>query len=162
MGPWQEEILQYLNNPTQRTIIWVVGEKGNKGNSFFQVKIEEQYGKHRVCTIHLTELSKNLLQNMKACIDITRDIFLFNIPKNVCVKDIDYNLLEYVKDGKAISFKFMTKKMLFKTSNVIIVFSNMYPDTKDFLEDRWMIFKINTYMVLKEVTDDGCRVKNSY
>ena len=42
---WQKELLQYVNNPTQRTIIWVVGEKGNEGKSFFQDKIEEQQAK---------------------------------------------------------------------------------------------------------------------
>ena len=91
---------------------------------------------------------------MRGCVDITTDIFLFNIPKSVCVNDIDYNLLESIKDGKAISGKFITKKMCFKTPNIIIVFSNMYPDTKEFSEDRWMIFKINNDMELKEVTDD--------
>ena len=34
--PWQNEILQYVNNPTQRRVIWVVGEKGNEGKTFFQ------------------------------------------------------------------------------------------------------------------------------
>ena len=48
--------------------------------------------------------------------------------------------------------------MIFTTPNVIIVFSNKYPDTREFSEDRWMIFKINTEMELKEVTD-SCRVK---
>ena len=72
--------------------------------------------------------------------------------------ELDYYLLENIKDGKAISGKFNTKKMHFTTPNVIIVFSNKYPDTREFSEDRWMIFKINTMMELKEVTH-SCRVK---
>ena len=74
------------------------------------------------------------------------------------MNDVDYTLLENIKDGKAISGKFITKKMRFKTPNVIIVFSNKYPDTREFSEDRWMIFKINTMMELKEV-NHSCRVK---
>ena len=49
--------------------------------------------------------------------------------------------------------------MKFTTPNVIIVFSNKYPDTREFSEERWMIFKINAKMDLKEVTDDSSMVK---
>ena len=42
------DILKYVNEPTQRRIIWVVGEKGNEGKTFFNHKIEEQYGELRV------------------------------------------------------------------------------------------------------------------
>ena len=60
--------------------------------------------------------------------------------------------MERIKDGKATSTKYNTKKMIFKTPNVIIVFSNMYPDTSGFSQDRWLIFKINKKMELEEVT----------
>ena len=78
---WQKQILEYVNNPTQRRVIWVVGEKGNEGKTFFQDQIEERYGMHLMCTMSLTESSKNLLHYMRGCVDITTDIFLFNIPK---------------------------------------------------------------------------------
>ena len=155
--PWQMEMLEYVNNPTKRRVIWVVGEKGNEGKTFFQDKIEEQYGMDRVCTMSLTESSKNILHYMKGSVDRTTNIFLFNIPRSVCMNDVDYTLFEDIKDGKALSGKFMTKKIHFKTPNVIIVFSNKYPVTEDFSEDRWKIFMINTEMELKEVTHD--RVK---
>ena len=48
--------------------------------------------------------------------------------------------------------KYTTKRMRFKTPNVIMVFSNNYPDTSDFSEDRWNIFKINKDMKLEDVT----------
>ena len=41
-------------------------EKGNEGKTFFQDKIEEQYGMHRVCTVSLTESSRNLLHYVHA------------------------------------------------------------------------------------------------
>ena len=52
----------------------------------------------------------------------------------------------------------LTQKNTFyytKYNNFIL---NKYPDTREFSEDRWMIFKINTMMELKEVTH-SCRVK---
>ena len=63
--PWQKKILEYVNNPTHRRAIWVAGEKGNEGKTFFQDKILEQYGMHRVCTMSLTESSRNLLHYMR-------------------------------------------------------------------------------------------------
>ena len=48
--------------------------------------------------------------------------------------------------------------MIIKKPNVIIVFSNMYPDTRWFTKDRWLIFKINKKMMLQEVTEQ--KVKN--
>ena len=37
--PWQKGLLKYINNPTDRRIIWVVGGKGNEGKNFFQGQI---------------------------------------------------------------------------------------------------------------------------
>ncbi len=150
--PWQYELKEYVNNPTDRRIIWVVGKKGNEGKSFFQNQIEEQYGLHRVCTMSLTESSRNLLHYMRGCVDIATDIFLFNIPKSVDKENVNYSLLENIKDGKAMTGKYTTKKLYFTTPNVVMVFSNDYPDTTDFSDDRWMIFKINKELELEEVT----------
>ena len=55
-------------------------------------------------------------------------------------------------NGKARYTKYKGKKMRFKRPNIIMVFSNKYPDTCGFSEDRWLIFKINTKMMLYEVT----------
>ena len=68
----------------------------------------------------------------------------------VYINDINYKILERIKDGKATSTKYNTKKMIFKTPNVIIVFSNMYPDTSEFSQDRWLICKINKKLELEE------------
>ena len=33
LKPWQKELLEYINNPTQRQIIWVVGKSCGEGKS---------------------------------------------------------------------------------------------------------------------------------
>ena len=157
--PWQKELFKYVNEPTKRRIIWVVGVKGNEGKSFFQDKMEEQYGRHRVCTMSLTQSSKDILQNMKKWVDMQTDKFLFNIVKGVYINDVNYKLLEDIKDGKALATKYNSKMMRFKTPNVIIVFSNMYPNTREFSQDRWLIFKINSKMMLEEVTKEKIKKK---
>ena len=152
--PWQKGVLEYINNPTQRRIIWVVGGRGDEGKSFFQDRIEEQYGMHRVCAMDFTESSRNLLDCMRKEVDIiTTDIFLFNIERGVHMGYIEYPLLEKIKDGRAVAGKFKTKKMRFKTPNVIIVFANKYPENSELSPDRWLIFKINSKMQLEDVTE---------
>ena len=49
--------------------------------------------------------------------------------------------------------------MRFETLNVIIVFLNMYPDTRKFSHDRWLIFRINTKMMLQEVSKEQVKKK---
>ena len=108
----------------------------------------------------LTESSEDILHIMRKCVDTTTtNIFLFNIVKSVYINDVNYKILEDIKDGKALARKFNSKMMRFKTPNVIIVFSNMYPDTTEFSHDRWLIFKINTKMMLQEVTIEQLKKK---
>ena len=107
--------------------------------------------------MELDESTKDILHIMKQWVDMQTDIFLFNIVKSV-YNDVNYNILEKIKDGKARSTKYKGKKMRFKRPNVIMVFSNMYPDTRGFSQDRWLIFKINTKMMLEEVTIE--QIKN--
>ena len=152
--PWQKGLLKYLNNPTDRRIIWVVGGKGNEGKNFFQGQIRGQYGRHRVCKMNLKGKSKDILHHMRKVVDIPTDIFLFNIQKGVIMGDIDYTLLEDIKDGEALAEKYETMIVTFTTPNVIIVFGNKYPDTGTTLSpDRWLIFKINARMELEDVTE---------
>ena len=109
--------------------------------------------------MELAESTRNILHHMRKCVDMQTDIFLFNITKSVYIDDVNYNLLENIKDRKAWATKYNTKKMRFKTPNVIIVFLNMYPDTGEFSQDRWLIFKINKKMELEEVTIEKLKKK---
>ena len=156
---WQNELLEHVNDPTDRKIIWVVGGEGDEGKSFFQKHIEEQYGKQRVCKVTLAARSKDILHCMREVVDITTDIFLFNIPKGAIMGKIDCKLLENIKDGEAMAMKFKSRIMRFRTPNVIMVFSNDYPDTGKLTRGRWTIFKINSEMELEDVTEAKLKKK---
>ena len=69
--PSQKELLEHVNNPTPRRVIWVVGEGGDEGKDFFQNHIEEQYGKQRVCTMTLAARSKDILHCMRKSVSST-------------------------------------------------------------------------------------------
>ena len=82
----------------------------------------------------------------------------FHTEKNDHVKELDYQLLENIKNGWTLSTQY-GDNINFKTQNVIIVFSNMYPDIQQLSEDKWMILKRNNMMELKHVTHYSNRVK---
>ena len=65
------------------------------------------------------------------------------MPRGVYVSGKHYKLLESIKDGKARSLNYNTKKMRFTTPNVLIVFSNREPDRSELSEDRLIISKIS-------------------
>ena len=71
------------------------------------------------------------------------DMFLFNDVRATSVEtEPCYNLLEMIKDGRAVSSKYLTKALRFKVPNVVMVFSNVYPDTKQLSRDRWDVYNI--------------------
>ena len=51
-------------------------------------------------------------------------------------------MLEAIKDGTAISGKYQSEVVRFKTPNVVIVFSNVDPDMQQLSRDRWQIYSI--------------------
>ena len=67
--------------------------------------------------------------------------------------NIDCKLLENIKDGEAVATKYDTNKMRFRKPNIIIAFSNGYPDTGKLTSGRWLIFKVNSEMQLEDVTE---------
>ena len=75
------------------------------------------------------------------------------------IGDIDYTLFEDIKDGEALAEKYETTIVEITTPNVIIVFANVYPDTRKqpLSVDRWLILKINSEMQLEDVTEAGLK-----
>jgi hypothetical protein len=152
--PWQKELLEFINNPTDRRIIWVVGGEGNEGKTFFIKKIGERYGSHRVCRIGLWVPTWYIFQDKVGDVNVAEDIFLFDIKKGICMERINYTLLENIVDGEAnVVREGNVKIVVFTRPNVIMIFSHEYPDTEKLSSVRWMIFKINSEMQLEDVTE---------
>ena len=103
------------------------------------------------------------------------NIFLFNVGKAQTFDEVNYEVLEKIKDGRILASKFDSKELKFKSPNVVVVFSNDKPDIKQLALDRWLIFSIiygelvdNTKESLipkgKSSTSDwnGCREEYTY
>ena len=73
----------------------------------------------------------------------TTDIFMFNIGKSSRrMEEVNYEMLEDLKDGDAFASKYNSQELKIKVPNVVIVFSNDWPNTRELAEDRWKIFSI--------------------
>ena len=59
-----------------------------------------------------------------------KDIFLFNEPRATSHESCDYSILESIKDGSAVT-KYNNDVMRFKIPNVVVVFSNDMPNTRE-------------------------------
>ena len=74
---------------------------------------------------------------------MTTNIFTFNIGKDDTNKeDINYQVLEQIKDGRFIATKFSSKDIKICKPNIVIVFSNDKPEVKKLAMDIWKIFRI--------------------
>ena len=71
----------------------------------------------------------------------TADIFLFNIGKSVdTLTEINYDMLEGIKDGKLFTSKYDSQRIKVNTPNIAMVFSNDEPNTSKLAKDRWKLF----------------------
>ena len=56
---WQKDLREYLFMPFYRKIVWVVGERGNEGKSFFQRNVLKEFGYSHVSILDLFETERN-------------------------------------------------------------------------------------------------------
>ena len=83
---------------------------------------------------------------------MTTDTFLFDVGKANSDDEVNYELLEKIKNGRTVAAKFDSKELKFKTPNTVVVFSNEKPDVSELSKDRWKIFRIRDNDLI-DVTD---------
>ena len=142
LRPWQKTLLPYFNNPTERKVIWITGCVGNEGKTYFQNYIQFLFSVRRVCLLDMVRKSENIFHVLSKQSLTCKDIFLFNLPKNVSVYNCSYDTLEALKDGKCISSKYNSSILKFKLPNIVMVFSNSSPFTSSLSDDCWLICQI--------------------
>ena len=54
-----------------------------------------------------------------------------------------YRILEDIKDGAATTSKYDNQVMKFKTPNIVVVFSNSWPNRRHLSKDRWKMYEPN-------------------
>ena len=141
LRPWQQELLEDIK-PSDRNIIWVVGRGGAEGKSWFQRYLVQHHGPHRVFDTTIEKRSDGILHALSKRIVSLIEVFIFNIPRSFSIDNVPYNLFEQIKDGQAISAKYDSKVLRFKTPNIVLVFANNQPSRSKMSLDRWQTFNI--------------------
>ena len=145
LKPWQESLLEYVQQPCDREIFWVVGQEGNEGKNWFQKYVKSWLGARRVVTgIDIKANNASIFQALRKCPIATADIFLFNIGKSMKQFDkINYDALEQMKDGEPFASRYNSQLLKIRVPNVVMVFSNSPPDVNELAKVRFRVFNIN-------------------
>ena len=149
---WQESLLKYMK-PSHREIIWVIGVKGNEGKSWFQEFLESKFGWHRaICGMDIKMKKGNICHALRKRSLMSTNVFLFDVGKSKTFEEINYGVLEKIKNGRIVADKYNTEELKFYTPNIVVVFSNGRPETRELSKDRWKIFHIRDNDLM-DVTD---------
>ena len=145
LKPWQESLLEYVQQPCDREIFWIVGQEGNEGKNWFQKYVKSWLGARRVVTgIDIKANNASIFQALRKCPIATADIFLFNIGKSMKQFDkINYDALEQMKDGEPFASRYNSQLLKIRVPNVVMVFSNSPPDVNELAKVRFRVFNIN-------------------
>ena len=79
---WQQQLLDNIPAPSDREVIWVWGQTGNYGKTWFQGNLETLYGYARAVRLDLKMKTANVLHALTKQPLSTKDIFLFNGPRS--------------------------------------------------------------------------------
>ena len=159
LKPWQMELMKHIDNPSDRKILWVQGEKCGEGKTWFQKYVQSLLGRRRVVAggINIHSNSASIAHALSKRPLATTDIFLFNIGKaRNREQEVNYSFIEDLKDGNVFASKYDSKELMIKVPNIVMVFSNSTPDVEELARDRWEIFSIENDELVKRQISKSC------
>lgn len=132
--PWQEELNGILNlPPDDRTVIFVVDERGNSGKTWFAHFYAERH--HRVQV-----LMPGKRADLAFMLDDNIRVLFVDAPRSKQQEYIQYDFLEEVKNGYVFCPKYEScVKRLDKCH--VVVLMNEHPDMLKLSSDRYKIIK---------------------
>lgn len=133
---WQTRVAGIVaGDPSPRVINFVVDPTGNSGKSW-------------MCQYFLTEYPERTQvlrigkrDDLAYSIDIEKDIFLFDVPRNQMVF-LQYSVLESLKDRMIFSPKYESSFKILRMIPHVVVFCNEEPDESALSQDRYNIITI--------------------
>ena len=132
---WQEVLHGELTDDEEyndRHILFYVDEEGNSGKSWFQKYMLDK----EMDRVQLFTVAKR--DDIAHAIDVSKDIFLFNIPRG-SMEYLSYSILEMIKDRYIFSPKYNSKEKILHGKTRVVVFSNEFPDMNKMSADRFVI-----------------------
>ena len=99
---WQQQLLDNTSALSDREVIWVWGQTGNEGKTWFQGYLETLYGYARVVRLDLKMKTANVLHALTKQPLSTKDIFLFNEARSTSHDICNYSIPESIKDSTEV------------------------------------------------------------
>lgn len=122
---------QLLGEPDDRRITFVIDPAGGKGKSYFVRYMLENF------TNKVQRLSVGKRDDLAHAIDISRSIFLFDIPRQQ-LEFLQYSVLEGLKDRMLFSPKYESTCKILSHNSHVVVFTNEEPDMTKLTRDRYI------------------------
>lgn len=133
---WQLQLRdRLLGEPDDRRITFVVDEEGGKGKSYFCRYMIQNYPDKCL------RLSVGKRDDLAHAIDVSRSIFLFDIPR-LQSEYLQYSVLEGVKDRMVFSPKYESISKVLEHPSHVVVFMNEQPDETKLTHDRYDIMNL--------------------
>lgn len=133
---WQRDLDELLQGePDDRRINFVCDPVGGKGKSWF---IRYYVSNHPEST---QRLSVGKRDDLCFALDVTKKIFLFDIPRGQ-LEFLQYSVLESIKDQMIFSPKYQSMCKVLPNPVHVVVFTNEDPDRNKFTADRYNIIHL--------------------
>lgn len=130
---WQQDLADELESPPDdRSIVFYVDPDGGKGKSWFVRKFVSEHP-------DITQfLSIGKRDDLAYCIDETKTVFLFDIPRGG-MEHFQYSVLEKLKDGLVFSPKYNSRVKVIDHKVHVVVFCNEQPNMDAMSMDRYIL-----------------------
>nr|QKN88869.1 MAG: replication-associated protein [Cressdnaviricota sp.] len=133
LNDWQTELHETLTKEADdRTIDFYIDIEGGKGKSFFCRWMVSKYPDM------VQILSGGKRDDLAHAIDVTKRIFLFNLPRGG-IEFMQYSILEQLKDRVVFSPKYSSSTKILKYVAHVVVFCNEHPDETKMSVDRYKL-----------------------
>lgn len=141
LRPFQQSLENILlEEPNDRSIIWVADRKGSIGKSAFC-----KYLVHKYDALYITEGKKsdiiNLVYNYCEVSKKYLTIVILDVPRENG-NNISYKSLEEIKNGLICNTKYETGNTVINPPH-IVVFANEYPDNTKWTSDRYQVYDVD-------------------
>lgn len=125
---WQEQALDKLETQSERKVLWIYDQEGNKGKTWLSKYLLANKDTFYVQGGKSSDIAYAYNYEKIACFDFTRSQEEY----------VNYSVIESFKNGLLFSPKYTAITKKFSPCSVIVM-SNFYPDVNQLSDDRWDI-----------------------
>ena len=155
MRPWQRELEEELQGPADpRQVIVYVDPVGNRGKSFFKNTYCAKYPKTTLCyeegrSADIKHVISHLGYEPRVIfLDLSRQVL------NAKYDDVDYNLIETLKNRCFTSTKYGGSNICLRENVHFVIFSNHDLKWRNMSMDRWVV---RVFVDDDHVTEKECK-----